>query len=146
MVTVQNSANIIKQNKEEPIAILIMEKSGLTLFSYEFKKANLIEDQMISGFLTALNAFGTAMFSESGIIDQITFKEYILLMREVQTYIFCYIFKGTTFSSSLRRLESFIYNVTNIDRLWNELNQATDLKVKIYDSMLMHELIHEIFS
>ncbi|MHA1975471.1 MAG: hypothetical protein ACW98I_01090 [Candidatus Hodarchaeales archaeon] len=141
----QNSTNIIKQTNEDPIAILIMEKSGLTIFSYEFKKEHLLEDQMISGFLTALNAFGTAMFSESGIVDQITFKEYTFLMREVHTYLFCYIFKGTAFCSSLRRLEIFIYNVTNIGSIWNELNQATDLKVKICESMLMHELLKEIF-
>ena len=146
MAFVQKSVDITNQIDAEPVAIFIIEKSGLTIFSHEFRKDYPLEDQMIGGFLTALNAFGTAMFSESGIVDQITFKEYTLLMREVHSYVFCYIVKGTTFYSSLRRLEGFIYYVTNIDAIWTELNQASDLKVKIYQSMLMHELISEVFS
>ncbi len=141
----ENSVNILEVQKEIPIAILIMEKTGVTLFSFKFQNQRIIEDQLISGFLSALNAFGAEMFCRTGIIDQIMFGEYILAMREMDDFIFCYIFEGTSDYSALRRLESFIHDIINNTYVWEKLSDARIDRIKLQRNPIINDLIEENF-
>ncbi|MHA2175680.1 MAG: hypothetical protein ACXABI_12680 [Candidatus Hodarchaeales archaeon] len=140
-----SSVSILKGRKENPIAILIMEKNGVTLFSYKFQNRRVIEDQLISGFLSALNAFGAEMFCRTGIIDQIMFGEYILAMREIHEFIFCYIFEGSSDYMALRHLESFIHDIMNNSSAWEKLGEARVERIKLQYNPVFDHLIEANF-
>lgn len=140
-----SSINIFKDRTENPIAILIMEKTGVTLFSFKFQNQRVIEDQLISGFLSALNAFGAEMFCRTGIIDQIMFGDYILTMREIHDFIFCYIFEGTSDYMALRRLELFIQDILRNTHAREKLLDARVEKIKLQSSAIFNSIVEEVF-
>jgi hypothetical protein len=142
---IENEKQIIK--KEGPKVILIMEKSGITLFSCQFELGNQIEDQLISGFLTAINAFGNEIFNVTGTLDQISYNEFNIIMRSIEEFTFCYIFKNQNSFVQVKKLETFISRLRKVDSIWNRLYEAAHQKVRFqtHDSEFMERIIYEIF-
>lgn len=140
-----SSINVLKERTENPIAILIMEKTGVTLFSFKFRNQRVIDDQLMSGFLSALNAFGAEMFSRTGIIEQIMFGEYILVMREIFGFVFCYMFEGTSDYIALRRLELFIQDILSNTSAWEKLHDAKVDRIKLQTSPIFKTIIEGVF-
>ena len=54
-----------EQGVEEPVMVLIIDRSGLTLYSYSFNLDKHFNEQLIGGYLSALYAFGNEVFSKS---------------------------------------------------------------------------------
>ena len=57
--------------------------------------------------LTAVNSFIQETFSASGSIERLKHKEHTLLLKPIENYLTCYIFKGQSYSA-LQKLEKFI--------------------------------------
>lgn len=91
--------------EEEPIALLILNENGLCVYSKEFFEEE-IKEQLIGGFLTAINNFMRDAFSVTGSIDRIKHQEYTILLNGSKTLLFCYIFKGQSYHA-MRKLSDF---------------------------------------
>ncbi|MFX0050008.1 MAG: hypothetical protein ACFFAJ_15675 [Candidatus Hodarchaeota archaeon] len=146
----QNSLSIKEASdmeEEEPVMILIMEESGLTLFSCRFQAFDQINDQLIGGLLTAINAFGNEIFKGSGVIDHIVCQDYTLMMRLVDSFTFCYVFKGKSQVTAVNRLENFVFQVRNTFSIWKYLIECTKSKqkFKILRSTIMMNILSEVF-
>lgn len=129
--------------KEEPVAILIIEESGITLFSFKFK-TNHIDDQLIGAYLSALSSFGNEVFKGSGAIDQIIFHEFTVLMRKVNKFTFCYVFKGES-HIALERLENFIFQVKSTQMIWKDLEESVRAKKKLNVTNVILSIVSGIF-
>ncbi|MFX0172387.1 MAG: hypothetical protein ACFE9L_10730 [Candidatus Hodarchaeota archaeon] len=142
--TIKEASDI---EEEEPVAILIMEKSGLTLFSCKFLAFDQINDQLIGGLLTAINAFGNEIFKGSGVIDHIVYQDYTLMMKLVDSFTFCYVFKGKSHVTALSKLENFIFQVRNTLSIWKYLIECTESKqkFKVSRSTIMTNILSEVF-
>ncbi len=119
-----------RMGREDPVAILIVEESGVTPFSYKFKYKDGIDDQLIGAYLSAICSFGNEIFKGSGAIDQIIFHDFAILMRKVNSFTFCYIFQGDSYLA-LKRLEYFILQVRNTRLVWNNLRESVKTKRKL---------------
>ncbi|MFX1516350.1 MAG: hypothetical protein ACFFC6_08575 [Promethearchaeota archaeon] len=129
--------------KEDPVAVLIIEESGITLFSFKFK-TNHIDDQLIGAYFSALTSFGNEVFKGSGTIDQIIFHEFTVLMRKVSEFTFCYVFKGES-HSALERLENFIFQIKSTQMIWKNLEESVKAKKKLKVTKVIQSIVSGIF-
>ncbi|MFX0091977.1 MAG: tetratricopeptide repeat protein [Candidatus Hodarchaeota archaeon] len=108
---------------EEPVLFLITNEGGICLFSKTFPTNKTLEDQLVGGFLSAVNSFSTQVFSCS--IDRIKFGDYTILMKPEESLLICYVFRGGSSYLAQQKLSHFTNNVRNNLVVWEGLNQAS---------------------
>lgn len=109
--------NIEEIPDEIPVFVTILEKSGSSIYSKEFSDKCKIDDQLIGGFLAALNSFiGEAFFSSGGTIDRIKYQNYTFVMKPSGNFVFCYIFEGFSYFAT-KKLEKFIEEIHKSQKL-----------------------------
>ena len=90
--------------KEEPIYLSFITTSGMTLCSFNFH-LNLTEDfdQLMSGFLVAINSVIVKLFSSSGFIERIKHDQYtITIYNLIDPIHICYVYKGRSYHAQLK--------------------------------------------
>lgn len=90
--------------QDEPTYLSLINTTGMTLYSYNF---NLISsedfDQLISGFLIAINSVITKLFSSSGFIERIKHKDYTITLYALSENIYiCYAYKGPSYHAQTK--------------------------------------------
>lgn len=115
----------VKEVPEESVLLVILAESGLTLFSMQFESEQKINEQLVGGFLTAINTFCRETFSSAGSLERIKHQEYTVLMKAIGGLMFCYVFKGQSYSA-LHKLEEFIHLLETEKNLLDQLTQAAD--------------------
>ncbi len=105
--------------EEDPMMLLILDDAGLCLFSKTFPSESFLQDQLIGGLLTSINAFMQEAFSLSGSIERIKHEDNTLLLKNVDPYLFAYVFQGQSYSA-MQKLEKFIA-VVQESTLWDEI-------------------------
>lgn len=141
----KRSVEVPERPPEEPIMLLIMAESGLTLFSKAFGEKQM-DEQLIGGFLTAVTSFGTEVFSGSGAIDRIQYKEYTVASKAFDTMMFCYMFKGQSYFA-LQKLDQLMVAAHNAGAVWSGLIRALEIgqTLDLQEEMTLTEIIEEIF-
>ena len=92
---------VIEIEREEPILFIVLQEGGLTAFSSKFKEGIRIDDQLIGGFISAVNTFGQHIFSTTGQVERIKHGDYTLISKIVlNKFTFCYAFKGPSYLAS----------------------------------------------
>jgi tetratricopeptide (TPR) repeat protein len=119
----KQEVEIAERPPEEPVMLLIMAQSGLTLYSQSFEEDQQMDDQLIGGFLTAVTSFGTEVFSGSGAIDRIQYQEYTVASKILESMMFCYMFKGQSYSA-IQKLDQFMDEIQNLSPVWEGLARA----------------------
>ena len=93
---------------EEPVYLSLITTQGITLFSHPFglfSSENF--DQLISGFLVAINSVILKLFSSSGFIERIKNKEYTITLYTLLDPIhICYAYKGFSYHAQ-KKIELF---------------------------------------
>ncbi len=131
---------------EKPETFLIMEESGQIIFSHNFNPERRLNEQLIGGFLAAINSFGKETFSASGSIERIKHQEHTLLLNAEENLYFCYIFQGQSYSA-LEKLSSFIKKTKKNPEMWNSLitwNPTNPLPQQIEEQI--KKLVQALFS
>ena len=72
---------------------MIINASGLAKYSKIFSNPEKYNDQLIAGFLTAINAFSQETFGAK-FLTQISYKEFLLLFDTIEDFKLVYAFKG----------------------------------------------------
>jgi len=129
--------------EEKPEMLMLLSKSGISLFSSFFLSSREINDQLIGGFLSAINTFSSHIFERS--IDRIKIGEYTVLFKSLNSLMTCYIFQGQSYSAS-RKLEQFINLLQNnylFDKL--QLGVRSGIKLNSTDHSSLKTLVDETF-
>jgi len=105
---------------EEPIVLLIMDKSGISYFNYSFRE-NWDDDLLFSSFMSAFNTFSSEFFSES--IDRIKIGENLILINPIESFLVCYVIKGQSYPG-LQKLNRFSKAIKENTEIWETLNKA----------------------
>ena len=91
---------------EEPSYLSFITTSGVTIFSVNFNPSASEKtdfDQLISGFLIALNSVILKLFSSTGFIERIKHKEYtITLISLAEPIYICYAYKGSSYHAQIK--------------------------------------------
>jgi len=101
---------------EQPVFLFMISRNGRPIFTQSFIKNKLKEEHLFGGFFTAFYSFMNNIFSEG--LDRASFGEYTLLIKEVQSFLLCYIYKGQSYSA-LNRIKALIEQIHQ-----KELNDA----------------------
>jgi tetratricopeptide (TPR) repeat protein len=146
MVTrlIRKKAEIDELSEEEPVLFLILARSGMSMFSKHFVSESLLADQLIGGFLTAINAFTQQAFSESGAIEGIKHREYTILMNPTDPLLCCYVFKGPSYYA-LQKLKNFSETVKVSDTIWETMLKASTIGQDISGEKAIEDLVTKIF-
>ncbi|MFW9895985.1 MAG: tetratricopeptide repeat protein [Candidatus Thorarchaeota archaeon] len=129
---------------EEPVLLLIMGEGGFLLFSTQFGNERKLEEELVSGFITAFNNFSSELFSKG--LDRAKSGEYMMLIETAAPFLLCYLFKGQTYLAK-QKLSKFAVDIKKIANIWQTLkkcyesNQTIDLK----NLPSLELLIKEIF-
>ncbi|MDX1799234.1 MAG: hypothetical protein R3255_11345, partial [Candidatus Lokiarchaeia archaeon] len=131
-------------SKEDPVMLLILTEGGNLLFSKKFIKDFSFEDDILGGFLTAINYFISEVFSEG--LDRAVFGQYTLLMLPIKSFLICYIFKGHSYFA-YHKVKNFLDSIQNDSFIWQSLQkffqQSKSIQVESIPSL--ESLITEIF-
>ena len=129
---------------EIPVLLLIIGEGGFPLFSNQFEKDYIFEEDLLSGFLAAFNTFSGELFSKE--LDRVKFGEYMILMQTIETFSVCYLFKGQT-SSAKQKISQFTTSIKKNSSIWEALNvfYKTSRVVKLDEVPSLKALISNIF-
>jgi hypothetical protein len=129
---------------EEPVMLLTMdEESGLTLYSKKFLPEGQLDEQIIGGFLTAINSFGRELFSTTGSLERIKHQDFTIMMKPQKPLMFCYVFKGQSYHA-LQKLDRFILALQNSQKTWNAIVNRS-LKRDSSEVASIEQFVREIF-
>ncbi|MHA2224476.1 MAG: tetratricopeptide repeat protein [Candidatus Hodarchaeales archaeon] len=146
MVTrmIRKKVDIQELPEEEPVIFLILNRGGMSMFSRHFVSKKFLADQLIGGFLTAINAFTQQAFSESGTIEGIRHKDNTILMKPTESLLCCYVFKGPSYYA-LQKLKNFSEAVKVSDTIWDILTEASLIGMDVSEETVIQDLVTKIF-
>ncbi|MHA2028358.1 MAG: tetratricopeptide repeat protein [Candidatus Kariarchaeaceae archaeon] len=96
--------------QEKPVLFMIISKNGTTQYSKLFAETSIINDQLVGGFISAINSFIGEVFYEQDIIENIKFGDYNIVFKSFNTSIICYAFQGPSFSA-YHKLDTLIERI-----------------------------------
>ncbi len=134
----------IEEIPEESVYLFIISDFGLTVYSYDFQEEKVIDDQLVGGFLSAINTFCQEMFSSKGYLERVKYQEYTILLEPLgESFIGCYVIKGDSYLASKRLIQ--LIDEIKSSPLYADFEeiQTTGLLKLDYDTM--KDIIIEIF-
>lgn len=105
---------------EEPVLLIILDKSGISLYSKPFQTKGLPDEHLLGGFLKAIESFSKDAFSVSGSLERIKHHDYMLLVKTLAPLTFCYVFKGQSYGAQ-QKLDAFIDSLQASEKEWQAL-------------------------
>jgi tetratricopeptide (TPR) repeat protein len=129
---------------EEPIVLLIMDKSGISYFNYPFRK-DWDFDWLFSSFMSAFDTFSSEVFSDS--IDRIIIGENLILINPVESFLVCYVIKGQSYPG-LQKLNRFSKAIKENSEIWERLIKAvqTGEVLEVNNPQSLGTIVNEIFN
>ena len=111
---------------EEPIYCAIMTDQGACLYSKKFSEGVDINDQLLAGYLAALNIISNKiLLNGTKIVRKIKFDDFYLLIQSTKYLKYCYIFKGSSYFSQQKLMNFF-----------DEININVDLKSHLENCLI----------
>ena len=140
----RRSVDIPKIQAEEPVLLIIVYEGGVTVYSQKFSQKEMIDEMFVGGFLTAIDAFMHQTFATGGSIERIQHQEYTLLLKIENPLLFCYVFKGQSFTA-IQKLDSVINEIKKTETIWKSLVSNLGEQLGATESELIEELANRIF-
>jgi tetratricopeptide (TPR) repeat protein len=156
LLNIESIISVLKENKsavvediesETPQMISIFTEDGLSLYSHSFKNENITDDQIIAGFLTAINEFGKQMFtgeSSDTNIEQLKFKNSMILLKKESKITVSYLFNGPSYYA-LKKLNDLVNKIKSASEIWFYLTANTIPEINDMISGKITGFINEIF-
>ncbi|TFF87740.1 MAG: tetratricopeptide repeat protein [Promethearchaeota archaeon] len=104
----------IKPSEEDPILLLVLAKGGTPVLSHIFTEEWSHDDDLVGGFLSALDSFIGELFSEG--LDRAVFGKYMVIVKSFNSFSIFYLFKGQSYMAT-KRLDKFVENIVNSKEL-----------------------------
>ncbi|MFW9772942.1 MAG: tetratricopeptide repeat protein [Candidatus Thorarchaeota archaeon] len=129
---------------EVPVLLLIIGEGGFLLFSAQFGRDFEIEEDLIGGFLTAINDFSGEIFSKG--LDRAKFGDYLLLMKRINVFSVYYVYIGQSYLAK-QRLSKFTERIQTTKSIWDSLLNfyETNRIVELKDIPSLEAVINEVF-
>lgn len=121
--------------------LMIIEKnSGISLYEYNFTGSDL-DPIIVSGFLTAIQYFGSEIAKEETAITKLAYKNFEIALDEKEKVRGAIILKGTPAESIIKKLEIFVAEfekrfknqLENWDKNISYFKKADDLIKRIFE-------------
>ncbi len=116
----KRTVEIPQFEEEEPVLLIIVYEGGVTIYSKKFSQKEMIDEMFVGGFLTAIDSFMHQTFATGGSIERIKHQEYTLLLKVENPLLFCYVYKGQSFSA-IQKLDKIISELKKSITIWHAL-------------------------
>jgi tetratricopeptide (TPR) repeat protein len=138
---------IPEQPPEEPVMLLIVAENGLSVFSQSFIPESQVNDHLIGSFLSAVTAFGSEILAGTETIDRILYQEHTLAMKILEDLMFCYVFKGQSYSA-LQKLDQFMETIHGSPSIWDAFFKTvqTGRMLQTSENQAIGSIAEEIFT
>lgn len=128
-----------KEVNESPVALLILNEDGTEIYSKVFDDSQVINEQLIASFLSAINIFVNEAFGiAEGYIERIKHNQYIITMKKKENVVFCYIYKGAS-NLAVKRINNLIVESSNLISILNNnlgFVMITSGQIKDFDDIV----------
>ncbi|MHA1381745.1 MAG: winged helix-turn-helix transcriptional regulator [Candidatus Helarchaeota archaeon] len=88
--------------------MIIDKSSGLTIYEYNFTKES-IDPDLISGFLTAIQSFGSEISKEETSITKLAYKNFEIALDDGEIIRAALILKGQPIEEIIKKIKHYIY-------------------------------------
>ncbi len=134
--------------REESVLLLILTQEGLTAYSNFLtdNQADNLDEQLIGGFLSAINSFLQNTFQSDGLIERIKYHDYTIVLKPREKLHFCYVFMGQSYIA-LKKFDHFINTIHHDKVLFSKMNNLTESKKPLtkQDIELLDRLVETTF-
>ena len=116
----------------------------MPIFSHIFSKEWSHEDDLVGGFLSALNSFSGELFSEG--LDRAKFGQHTVLMKPFESFSMCYLFKGQSYLAQ-KRINRFIESILTTEKFKDFFNSfyKTHQTIELKENPPLKLLFTDIF-
>lgn len=104
----------LEYTNEDPMILLVLSEGGVPIFSHIFSQNWAFEDDLVGGFLSAINSFSGELFSEG--LDRANFGQHTVLMKPFSSFSVCYLFKGQSYLAN-KKIKKFIGTIETNEQL-----------------------------
>ncbi|MHA1480476.1 MAG: hypothetical protein ACTSQZ_03525 [Candidatus Thorarchaeota archaeon] len=118
--------------QEEPVSLFLLTEGGLTAFVKTFSTATEVHQDLIGGFLNAIQSFTAEVFAES--IDRIKLENYTLLIKFKIPYTIVYVIRGPAYPAS-QKLNHFIQDLYSNTNCWDALVRTNDTGLMVNETI-----------
>ncbi|MCG3216485.1 MAG: tetratricopeptide repeat protein [Candidatus Heimdallarchaeota archaeon] len=113
---------------EKPLLVMLVSDEGMTVYANYFDETKQIDDILIGGFLSAINSFSKEVFDVSGSLERIKHHEYTILVKNVDKFLFCYIYEGQSYYA-IQKLEDLINWIQKKENIWRQLKDFQETRI-----------------
>jgi hypothetical protein len=104
---VKKNMDIPEIIEETPLLFLILDEAGNSKYTLRFSNSRAINETLVGVFLTAIISFTKTAFSSSEPVERIKHQDYTIILKSVQSYMFCYVFEGPSYFA-LQKIETLL--------------------------------------
>jgi tetratricopeptide (TPR) repeat protein len=133
-----------KMETEQPLLLAILSKTGYLMFSIPFTAEMTFNEQQLGSFISTLSSSSNQLFSEA--IDRIKIGDYMVLLKKVEDFSICYVFRGESYSAG-QKLQNFTEAVKENKTIIDLLNTTirTGHQINLNENPDLEELITSSF-
>ncbi len=139
-----NTINTSAIVPEKPVMLSIFSNDGLSIYSSNFQPGHM-DEQLIAGFLSAVNSFMNETFQFSGSIEKIKHENFTLLLKKKGNLLFSYVFEGQA-SSALLKLDKLVDTLSQETRMKNLFEETTIFSLCEGQKTALTYCVQEIFA
>jgi tetratricopeptide (TPR) repeat protein len=131
------------KEEEYPIMLFILDTSGTILYNENFDEQ--LEEQDIAQFLEVLREVKSEECRD--IIQRNRFQEFTYLTKNIDSFLFSYVFEGKAYSS-VKKMKSFLDEIKDPSPIWDILRNSEDTgqPISVLNRMALSQKINAIFS
>ncbi len=131
------------KEEEYPIMLFILNSSGSILFTENFDFE--LEEQDLAQFLEILQEI--RLEENVDFIRRNRFQEYTYLTKNINSFLFSYVFEGKAYSS-INKMNAFIDEIKDPSPLWDMFkdSEETGQPISVLNRMAISQTVTEIFA
>ncbi|NHJ05549.1 MAG: tetratricopeptide repeat protein [Candidatus Heimdallarchaeota archaeon] len=133
---------------EQPVMFLIITPSGQSVYHKNFLPERISTDEsLLSGFISSINVFFKEVFESTGSIERIKHHDLTILLKSVESLLFCYVFKGQSYSA-IKKVDDFIFYLqVEKKEFWTDLVEQINSPKMISEkkALILEEVISKVF-
>ncbi|MCK4896236.1 MAG: hypothetical protein KAS47_05465, partial [Candidatus Heimdallarchaeota archaeon] len=131
------------KEEEYPIMLFILNTSGKILFTENFDVQ--LEKQDLEQFLEVL--WEIRLEECNNIIQRNRFQEFTYLTKNINSFLFSYVFEGKAYSS-INKMNTFIDEIKDPSPIWDMLKNSEDTgqPISVLNRMAISQKVNDIFT
>lgn len=128
---------------EEPGMFLIIDESGMKIYSQNFNKEFGMKEELVSGLLSALYGLSQNVFNTHSTTQRIKHEDYTVIIKSLDDILLCYAFSGPSYIA-FKKINQFSEIIIDSTHIWNIITNPT-LELTNSEMEGMKNIVNDVF-